>query len=133
MPRLYPQRLPQVRIKNLSPEIINNNKMMEFEGLVRAKAEENVGNMMIFEICDALREQIQEMNEIILNKLHEFEEKHSINEGLKAVLVSTNETQMTYTPVTKETFEKWCKIYMEKLQKLKEERKNDKDLKLTGK
>jgi hypothetical protein len=32
---------------------------------------------MIYEICDALREQIAEMNELILQKLQDFEDKHS--------------------------------------------------------
>lgn len=45
-----------MRIKNLVPDIINNNKMLEFENMIRQKAEENIGNMMIFEICDSLRE-----------------------------------------------------------------------------
>ena len=66
-------------MKNLSPDIINNNKMDELEGLARKKAEENIGNMMIFEVCECLREQIAEMNEIILAKLKDFDDKNSLS------------------------------------------------------
>jgi hypothetical protein len=68
-----------MRMKNLSPDIINNNKMDELEGLARKKAEENIGNMMIFEVCECLREQIAEMNEIILAKLKDFDDKNSLS------------------------------------------------------
>ena len=51
-----------VRIKNLSPEIIYNNKMIEFEKLVAELAEENIGNQMIYDICEGLREVLSDMN-----------------------------------------------------------------------
>lgn len=37
---------------------------------------------MIFEICETLRENISDMNDKILDKLKEIEEKNSINSGL---------------------------------------------------
>ena len=72
------------------------------------------------------------MNELILKKVRELDEKNSISAGLSTMLVSTAETGLTYTPVTQETFEKWCIGYMEKLQKFKEESKTEKDLKPSG-
>ena len=39
----------------------------------------------------------------------------------------------SFTPVTQETFAKWCEGYLEKLRKLKEERKTEKDFKQSGK
>ena len=39
---------------------------------------------------------------------------------------------MTYTPVTKETFAKWCDQYKERMRKLKEEMRSDADFKPTG-
>ena len=71
------------------------------------------------------------MNEKILNKLDEIEQKNSIDTGLKTVKYSSD-APMTYTPVNKETFAKWCQGYMEKLQKVKQERMTEKDLKPTG-
>jgi hypothetical protein len=38
----------------------------------------------------------------------------------------------SFTPVTQETFSKWCEGYMLKLKKAKEERKTENDLKPTG-
>jgi hypothetical protein len=40
---------------------------------------------------------------------------------------------LTFTPVSQETFAKWCDLYKEKMRKIKEEMKTEKDLKLTGK
>lgn len=44
-----------------------------------------------------------------------------------------NETPKNFTPVTKENFEEWCKIYMERINKIKEENLTEKDFKPTGK
>lgn len=55
-PQNYPNQVPQMRLRNLCPEIINNNKMLELETIVQTKAEENLGNFMIFEICESIRE-----------------------------------------------------------------------------
>ena len=100
--------------------------------MIRSKAEENLGTFMIYEICESLREQLIEMNELILGKLREFDEKNSMAAGLSSVLVSSADTALTFTPVTKETFEKWCIGYMEKITKIKEERRTERDLKETG-
>lgn len=105
--------------------------MIEFERLVLQKAEESVGTQMIYDVCEHLREQISNMNEKILNKLKELDEKDSIENALKAVTIS-QDAPMTYTPVNKETFGKWCADYKEHMRKLKEESKSEMDLKPTG-
>lgn len=86
---------------------------------------------MVFEIVEALREVIADSNDKILEKLAELENKNSLDTALKTVYISS-EVPMSYTPVNAETFAKWCKGYMEHLQKIKEERKTEKDLKPTG-
>ena len=40
LPDDYPNNVPSVRLKNLSPDIINNNLVLEFEKLIMKKAEE---------------------------------------------------------------------------------------------
>ena len=40
---------------------------------------------------------------------------------------------MSFTPVTLETFARWCDIYKERMRKLKEESRTEADLKPTGK
>lgn len=58
-----------MRVKNLSPDILDNNNVINLERIITAKADENIGNQMIFEMCDVIREQIADMNEKILNEL----------------------------------------------------------------
>ena len=86
---------------------------------------------MVFEIVETLREEISDLNDKILEKLAELENKGSLNEALRSHMTSSD-APLSYTPVNQETFAKWCEGYMVKLQKLKEDRKTDKDLKPTG-
>lgn len=86
---------------------------------------------MIFDICEVLREQIAEMNELILKKLAELEEKGSIENALKSVKIS-QDGPAGFTPVNSDTFKLWCDNYKEKMRKLKEEMKTEKDAKPTG-
>ena len=52
----YPNSVPSVRLKNLSPDIINNNLVLDFEKLIMKKAEESLGTRMIYEVCEAVRD-----------------------------------------------------------------------------
>ena len=56
IPESYPFTTPLVRLKNLTPDIIDNNRMIEFERLIAEKADESIGNQMIYDICEGLRE-----------------------------------------------------------------------------
>ena len=56
LPDSYPHETPVVRIKNLCADILDNNRILEFDNIVRQKMEECAGTPMVFEICDALRE-----------------------------------------------------------------------------
>ena len=38
LPDDYPHSMPSIRIKNLSPDIINNNLILDFEKLITSKA-----------------------------------------------------------------------------------------------
>ena len=131
LPDDYPNNVPSVRLKNLSPDIINNNLVLEFEKLIMKKAEESIGTMMLYEVIEALREQIINMNEIILKKLRELNDTHSIDNALKSVKIS-QDAPMSFTPVNLETFAKWCDMYKERMRKMKEEALTEKDLKQTG-
>ena len=131
LPEDYPSTVPSVRLKNLSPDIINNNLVLEFERLIMKKAEESIGTMMIYEVCEAVRDQIINMNEIILKKLREINEAGSIENSLKSVKIS-QDAPLSFTPVNMETFAKWCDMYKERMRKLKEEMLTEKDLKPTG-
>lgn len=88
---------------------------------------------MIYELTEVLREHISDMNDIILKTLADLENKESINEGLSKKQQISMDGPTSFTPVTKESFAKWCEGYLEKLKKIKEEKKTEKDFKPTGK
>ena len=69
---------------------------------------------MIFELCEYLREQISDINDTVLEKLDIITAKESVDTTLQTQTFSTKEN---YTPVTKETFTKWCVDHMAKLNK----------------
>ena len=98
LPDDYPNSMPSIRMKNMSPDIINNNMILDFERLITNKAQESVGTFMLYEVCEALREQIMNMNEMILNKLKEMTEMNSLDNALKSVKVS--EAPLSFTPVS---------------------------------
>ena len=106
--------------------------MLLLENIVKERVDENIGNPMIFEVCDALREHIADMNQLILDKLFDNNKKDSITTGLSKGQKISMDGPTSFTPVNKETFSKWCEVYLEKLNKIMEERKTDKDLKPTG-
>ena len=81
----YPHQVPVIILRNHSQDIIDNNLMIQFEKLVTEKAEESLGTCMLYDVCEAVRERLQEMNEKILNKLAEINESNSIENALKSV------------------------------------------------
>ena len=58
--------MPNFRIKNLSPDYIDNNALELFENEMRERANESIGQMMIFELSDLLKEKILTINETVL-------------------------------------------------------------------
>ena len=106
LPDAYPNEAPLIRIKNLALDIIDNNKILDFEKLVNEKAEQSLGTPMIYEICEALREILSEMNEMILKRLRVIEEKDSVDNALKQVKIS--DAPLSFTPVNRDTFALWC-------------------------
>lgn len=132
LPDAYPAEIPNIRLKNLSTDIIDNNMLLQFEKLITKKAEEVIGTAMIYEMCEALRERLGEMNDMILRKLDELNDKDSMDTALKKVAAFSQDT-MSFTPVNSETFARWCDQYKIRMRKMKEEMLTDKDFKLTGK
>ena len=70
-------------MKNLATEYIDNAVLDKYEDEMRELAEENQGSMMIFQMCDLLKEKITEINEKVLEKLAAIEEKESFGNALK--------------------------------------------------
>ena len=66
LPEDYPNEVPYFRINNLSAEYIDNNAIERFEEEMRERANESIGQMMIFELADLLKERITSINEGVL-------------------------------------------------------------------
>ena len=86
--------------------------------------------MMLFEMCDLVREKIGAVNDEVLERIDGIVKAESMDETLKTKKVDEN---MTYTPVTKESFGIWCVEYMKVLQAQKLARRTAADDKPTGK
>ena len=72
LPHDYPNSVPFLRIKNLSPNFLNNQLLDEYETEVRAMTREMLGSQMIFDVCEHLREKIADINEGVLNKYNKI-------------------------------------------------------------
>ena len=83
----YPNTAPYFRVKNLSTEYLDNSLLDAYEEQMKEIARENLGNMMIFQICDHIREKITEINDKVLGQLEEIEEKESLSYALKTVKI----------------------------------------------
>jgi len=115
LPNGYPNEIPYFRIKNLTPEYIDNNALEKWENEMRERAEESIGQMMIFELADLLKEKITTINEVVLEKLDAIVEKESIANANTEVL-KTDARNLSYTPVNAETFAVWCDQYKAKME-----------------
>lgn len=59
----YPNVVPYFRIKNFSPDYIDNAVIDKYEEEMKKVAQECLGSMMIFQMCDLLKEKITEVND----------------------------------------------------------------------
>lgn len=65
----YPEVVPYFRLKNLSPDYMDNKFLDHCETLLRQKGEDLIGEMMLFEMCDLIKEKITQINEEVLNRV----------------------------------------------------------------
>ena len=69
---------------------------------------------MIFNICELLRERIADINDKVVDKykgILEEEEKRKAEADAPMIFAATD--ALTFTPVTKESFAKWCVDFLE--------------------
>lgn len=68
--------------------------------------------MMLFEMCDLVKELMTKINDEVLEKIDGIAKENTVENSLK-----TTETSkfLSYTPVTAETFKTWCDAYKERL------------------
>jgi hypothetical protein len=116
----YPDCVPYYRLKNLSPDFMDNRFIDRCETLLRSKGDELIGSMMIFEMCDLVKELMTNINDEVLQKLDHIAAENSVENALKTTETSKH---LNYTPVNNETFKVWCDAYKERLRIERE--KND--------
>ena len=133
VPYDYPQAIPHVQLKNLSPEFLDNAMLDKFECSSRVLAHENEGNTMIFDLVEHCREQIADINDGVLGKFNKINEEREAQIREDNAPRISNVNHLNYTPVNNETFSKWCDLFMWELRKKEESEKTEADLRQTGK
>ena len=132
LPRDYPESVPIFRVKNLAFDYLDNKLLDKYETQMQKKAEECRGSSMIFELADYIKSELTEINDGVVNALKLAEDRGKVENALK-VSDTTSGQKLTYTPVTAETFAKWCDQYKERLRLEKSLRMTELESKPTGK
>ena len=138
-PPEYPNVVPRMQFKNLSPKNLTLSEFNQCHTIFRETAEDLIGEQMIFEITEKLREYLMEKNQVFVEKrLKEVEEEKIKEENMGKVFNS--ETRLDFTPVNKDTFSTWLAKFTAERNKIKEEEKLkrtkdqiEKDNRTTGK
>ena len=128
----YPNQIPYFKVKNMSPDYIDNAVLDAYEDEMRELAQESLGSMMIFQMCDLMKEKIVDINDKVLEKLRVITEAASMSNALKTGEI-TDITHLTYTPVNAETFGAWCVVYKKRLLDERYQRIGNLDERPTGK
>ena len=74
---------PYYRLKNLSPDYMDNKFIDHCENLLRIKGEDLIGEMMIFEMCDLVKELMARINEEVLSKIDIYAAENTVENSLK--------------------------------------------------
>ena len=98
---------------------------------IHAKTEELIGSFMIFEVCDMVREKISAINDEVLEKIDAMNMTEEQKVATQHEAKKTDDN-VTFTPVTKESFAVWCEAYMAKLKEEAEAKRTTADDKPTG-
>jgi hypothetical protein len=85
--------------------------------------------MMIFEMCDLVKELMTNINDEVLEKIDLIAVENSVEHALKTTETSRH---LNYTPVNNETFKVWCDAYKERLRIEREKNSTGMDDKPTG-
>ena len=67
---------------------------------------------MVFTLCDLAREKISEVNDKVVSKFKKIVADREEEENAQKVGLISNIDHLNYTPVTKETFGKWCDSFL---------------------
>jgi hypothetical protein len=117
IPHNYPEEeIPFLRVKSLTPEYLNNTHLDQYETEIRNIAREALGGPCLFDIAEHLREQICTINDKVLDVYNGImEQKAEEAKQEVAGMTFASADHLDYTPVNKETFGAWCKVFLEEL------------------
>jgi hypothetical protein len=59
-----------MRIKNLAPNYLDNKIIDQIEIKLRAANHDNIGNPMVFETCELVREELAAINDEVVDKFN---------------------------------------------------------------
>lgn len=138
-PSEYPNVMPKFQFKNLSPMHLSITDFNNCHGIFKKTAEELIGEQMVFEVIENIRQYLIEKNDVFVEqKRKENEEKKIKEENLGKKFIA--EKTLDYEPVNKESFSKWLKKFEAERDLIKkEEYKNrtkeqvERDSRKTGK
>ena len=66
----YPHSVPFMLLTNLSPDYLDNAMLDGYETEIRELGAEQLGEQMMFNLCEHLRERIAEINDKVLGKFN---------------------------------------------------------------
>jgi hypothetical protein len=101
----YPDCIPYFRLKNLSPQYMDNNFLDRCETMMRKHAENSIGQIMLFELADIVKALMTDINDEVLDKIDAIEVAQKADTGLQTTEVSKH---LSFTIVNAETFKVWC-------------------------
>lgn len=86
---------------------------------------------MIFELANYLKSELTEINDGVVNALRLQENEGRVENALKVSELTSK--KLSFTPVTEETFAKWCAEYKERMLLEKSAKITELESKPTGK
>ncbi|CAI2377350.1 unnamed protein product [Moneuplotes crassus] len=119
-PEDYPNVMPKFQFKNLSPVHLNIADFNKCHTMFKDMAEEMLGEQMIFELIENVREFLISKNDVFVEaKLKEIEEQKIKEENMGKKFIA--EKKLDYEPVNKDSFSKWLATFTKERDALKAE------------
>tara|TARA_B110000285_G_C14939299_1_gene521202 strand:- start:257 stop:847 length:591 start_codon:yes stop_codon:yes gene_type:complete len=132
LPHDYPNSVPFLNLKNMSPQYLDNAMLDDYETQARVMTREMLGSQMIFDICESMREKIAAINDEVLNKYYKIKEDIKKQEEIDAGPQVFQSDNLNYTPVNEETFSVWCTEFLADLETQRVQKMTDFDKRPSG-
>jgi hypothetical protein len=119
-PPLYPTVMPKFQFRNMSPVNLRLSDFNKCHVMFKDIAEEMLGEQMVFEVIENVRQYLIEINDVFVQKRYEvIEEMKVIDENKNKKFIA--DIKLDYVPVNKETFTVWLEKYSKEVAAVKAE------------